>query len=141
MSITVNLDSVTDFGGVDADSDALLEKCFESHPAYVEARGHAKTVILGRKGSGKTAIFRTFQKLKDPTVFSYGHVFSDYPWHHHAKQKQIGVPQEHCYVNSWEYLIYISLCKILLNQDISQPWSDGAQSSMVTLEPGPKRVG
>lgn len=130
---TIDLDSVTDFGGIDADNDPLLDRCFESHKAYLDARSHAKTVILGRKGSGKTAIFRQFQKINDDNTYVAGHVFSDYPWHYHAKQKQIGVPEEHCFVNSWEYLIYITLSKILFTIDRSQPWSDTAMNKMVVL--------
>jgi hypothetical protein len=129
----LDLDSVIDFGGIDADNDPLLDRCFESHKAYLDARSHAKTVILGRKGSGKTAIFRQFRKIDDASTFAAGHVFSDYPWHYHAKQKQIGVPDEHCFVNSWEYLIYITLSKIIFTLDNSQPWSDAAKEQMELL--------
>jgi hypothetical protein len=108
-SMRVNFDSVIDFGGIDADADPLLEQCFESHQAYIDARSHARTVILGRKGSGKTAIFRNLLKIKESNTFSVGHLFSEYPWHHHAKQRQTGVPDEHCFVNSWEYLIPTAL--------------------------------
>lgn len=132
--MTLNLDAVMDFGGIDADSDPLLDKCFENHQAYIDARSHSKTVILGRKGSGKTAIYRRFQKINDPLTHVAGHVFSDYPWHYHAKQRQIGVPEERCFVNSWEYLIYITLAKTILTSDTSQPWSDDAMSGMITLE-------
>lgn len=131
--MSLNLDAVMDFGGIDADSDPLLDKCFESHQAYIDARSHSKTVILGRKSTGKTAIFRRFRKIDDPQTHVAGHVFNDYPWHHHAKQKQVGVPEERCFVNSWEYLIYITLARTLLTSDNSQPWSDDAMNGMITL--------
>jgi hypothetical protein len=130
---SIDLDNVTDFGGIDADNDPLLDSCFQTHKAYIDARSHAKTVILGRKGSGKTAIFRQFKKISDANTYSAGHVFSDYPWHYHARQKQIGVPEEHCFVNSWEYLIYIALAKVIFTIDDSQPWSNAAMENMVML--------
>ena len=129
----VDLDAVIDFGGIDADTDPLLDKCFEDHRAYIDARAHDKTVILGRKGSGKTAIFRKFKNINDSSIHVAGHVFSDYPWHHHAKQKQVGVPEESCFSSSWEYLIYITLAKLLFSHDDSQPWSQGAVGCIKNL--------
>lgn len=128
-----SFDNVTGFGGIDADTDPLLDNCFETHKAYMDARSHAKTVILGRKGSGKTAIFRQFRKIEDTNTHVVGHVFSDYPWHHHAKQKQAGVPEEHCFVSSWEYLIYVALAEILFHRDKSQPWSSDAKEHMTVI--------
>ena len=132
--MAVNFDVVTAFGGIDADNDPLLDRCFETHRAYLDARSHSKTVILGRKGSGKTAIFRQFVKIADGLTHSSGHVFSDYPWHYHAKQRQTGVPEEHCYVNSWEYLIYIALAKLLLREETTQSWSAATTHHIAILK-------
>ncbi len=130
----IDLSKVKNFGAIDADTDPLLDEAFETHEAYLQAKNHEKYVIVGRKGSGKTAIYRRLTQDESHDSFSYGHVFSDYPWHHHSKQAQEGVPQEQCFVQSWEYLINITLAKILLNKDQSQPWSDGAMKDMATLE-------
>jgi hypothetical protein len=104
------------FGGTDADEDSLLLQSFEDHPSYIEILTHEKFCIVGRKGSGKTAIFKKLLTNKAYNVFSFGHTFTDYPWYHHDKQRKIGVPEEQCYVHSWTYLCLISLAKILLNQ-------------------------
>lgn len=112
----LDFDKVADFGGIDADSDQLLDQCFEDHKAYLDARGHQRTVILGRKGSGKTAIFRRLTRIKSEDVCVSGHLFSDYPWHHHSKQKEVGVPDEQCFVSSWEYLIYVTMAKLVLSR-------------------------
>jgi hypothetical protein len=49
---------VARFGGIDADADELLKNCFQDHPAYLSALNHARFVIVGCKGSGKTAIYK-----------------------------------------------------------------------------------
>jgi len=131
MSILTSVDS---FGGIDADTDQLLDACFETHDAYRAVLSHQKYLILGRKGSGKTAIFRKLIRANGSNVFSYGHTFSDYPWHYHDKQKKIGVPNEQCFLHSWEYLIYMTLAKVFLNVDQSQPWSDRAAQEVSALE-------
>jgi hypothetical protein len=125
---------VTNFGGIAADVDELLRECFQDHPAYVAARNGAKFLVIGRKGSGKTAIYQKLILEKKPDYFSFGHTFDDYPWPHHDLQAQVGVPEERRYVHSWKYLILMTLSKILLNQDQSQPWNEGSQEAMGQLE-------
>ena len=130
----VTLFEVDSFGGIDADTDQLLDECFENHDAYRAVLNHQKYLILGRKGSGKTAIFRKLIRTHAYNIFSFVHTFSDYPWHHHEKQKKAGVPNEQCFLYSWEYLIYMSVAKILLNMDNSQPHSDVAAQEMSVIE-------
>lgn len=130
----INLDAVKNFGAVDADTDPLLDQSFENHPAYISAKTHDRYVIIGRKGSGKTAVFRRLTENTSYDSIGFGHVFSEYPWHHHAKQVAIGVPEEQCYLSSWEYLINLTLAKILLNEDQSQPWSDESLRDSALLE-------
>jgi hypothetical protein len=122
----LDLTSIQNFGAIDADEDALLRECFQDHPAYTAAKGHERFLVIGRKGSGKTAIFKRFITERDPGLFAYGHTFDDYPWHYHDLQASAGVPEERRYIHSWRYLILMSLAKILLNVDQSQPWAEGA---------------
>lgn len=130
----MDLLSAPNFGAIDADADELLRGCFQDHPAYLEARDLERFLILGRKGSGKTAIFKRFITERQPLVFAYGHSFDDYPWQHHDLQAQTGVPEERRYVHSWKYLILIGLAKVLLNNDQSQPWDERAFASLAALE-------
>lgn len=88
------LDDIPNFGAVDADEDALLRECFQTHPAYLMAKAHKQWLVLGRKGTGKTAIFKRLITERLPTHFAYGHTFDDYPWEHHDLQAQYGVPEE-----------------------------------------------
>lgn len=130
----VNLDAVENFGGIDADEDALLRECFQDHPAYLAAKSHDRWLVIGRKGSGKTAIFKRLITERTFDRFAYGHTFDDYPWEHHDLQAQVGVPEERRYFHSWKYLVLMSLSKILLNQDQSQPWSEESAEALGGLE-------
>lgn len=125
---------VPNFGGTDADSDDLLEQAFQDHEAYSEAIAHRKPLVVGRKGSGKTAIYRKIIRTREHDVFAYGHTFSEYPWHHHNLQGMVGVPEEQRFTHSWRYLILLTLAKILLNQDGSQPWSEEALEELDKIE-------
>jgi hypothetical protein len=84
--------SVDHFGAIDADNDELLFTCFEDHEAYLDLLAQRKFLVIGRKGSGKTAIFKQMITARAPEFFCFGHTFSDYPWHHHDLQARIGIP-------------------------------------------------
>ena len=130
----MRLHEIEDFGGIDADEDALRGECFQNHGAYLDAIAHRRFLIVGRKGSGKTAIFRRIITERRDDYFSFGHTFEDYPWAHHDLQAQSGVPEERRYIPSWKYLILLSLGKILLNQDQGIPWDDQSMESLGRLE-------
>ncbi len=132
--MAIQLSTVQSFGSTDAEADSLLQECFQSHSAYVDAIKHQRFLILGRKGTGKTAIFKKIIQTRDSTFFSFGHTFLDYPWEHHRLQGLIGVPEELRFTQSWVYLILMTTAKVLLNQDNSQPWSDGMVDDLDRLE-------
>jgi hypothetical protein len=129
----MELSQVQTFGAAEADNDDLLLDCFEDHEAYLKARAHEKFLIVGRKGSGKTAIFKKLVSEQAWNQFCHGHSFSDYPWFHHDKQRKTGVPDSECFRYSWEYVILVSVAKILINDD-AQPWSDESLEAMSRLE-------
>lgn len=113
------IETIKSIGGIDADTDELLMQCFQNHESFQTILNFEKFIVLGRKGTGKTAIFKKFLNYKAHDYFSFGHTFSDYPWHHHDKQAKVGVPEFDKYTHSWKYLILMTLSKILLNYDQS----------------------
>ncbi|MFU8811885.1 MAG: hypothetical protein ACNA78_02895, partial [Balneolaceae bacterium] len=96
------LNEAENFGAIDADNDSLLYKSFEDHQAFDQILDHKSFLIVGRKGAGKTAIFKKLLTLHDPQIFTFGHTFSDYPWHHHAFQARVGIPDFDKYTHSWK---------------------------------------
>lgn len=110
------LRDVQTFGGIDASSDRILLQAFEDHSAYKAALDFSRPIILGRKGAGKSAVFKKITSDDRDEVASSGFTFSDYPWEHHGQQKQSGVPVEECYRESWKYFISLMLCKLILKR-------------------------
>jgi hypothetical protein len=128
------LKDITTFGGIDADADDLLDQVFQDHKAYKEAIEHKKFLIVGRKGSGKTALFRRITTPNAATYLAHGMTFADYPWGLHKAMGSEGVPEEQRYQASWTYLILISLAHMLLNKDQSQPWDNRSQDHLSKIE-------
>jgi hypothetical protein len=128
------LTSVEDFGAIDADNDELLSSCFEDHEAYRDLLNRKRFLITGRKGSGKTAIFKKMITTRSADFFCFGHTFSDYPWHHHDLQARIGIPDFDKFTHSWKYLILMTASKIVLNYDQSLPISSETMDYMLRIE-------
>lgn len=107
------------FGDIAAESDQILLDTFHDHESYFDLRDHKKFLIIGRKGSGKSAIFRKI--LSDcsqrENSFAAGLNLDNYPWPYHSRMAEAGVPAENRFTPSWEYLILIQLCKIVATQD------------------------
>ena len=113
----VNLQAAENFGGIAADDDPILIDAFEEHEAYLGARDFKTSIIIGRKGSGKTAIFKKIQSTKSHDNFSIGLTFRNYPWDHHNLQKQSGVSTEECYRGSWVYFICLCAASIVMEDE------------------------
>jgi hypothetical protein len=128
------LSSIEHFGAIDADNDDLLFTCFEDHEAYLDLLSQKKFLIIGRKGSGKTAIFKQMLTVHENDFFCFGHTFSDYPWHHHDLQARIGIPDFDKFTHSWKYLLLMTLSKIILNYDQSLPLDDLSMDYMTRIE-------
>lgn len=126
--------SIKDFGNIDANLDDLLDKCFEEHIAFKQLKEFSKFIVIGKKGSGKTAIFRKLLKTSSYNTFCEGYNLTDYPWHHHALQAKVGVPDSEKFIQSWKYLLLISISKLLLNKDQSVPFDGDSLESMKILE-------
>lgn len=126
--------NVTTFGAIDADNDEILFDAFEEHEAIDSLLNFQRFLIVGRKGSGKTAIFKKLLDTRNFDFFSFGHTFSDYPWHHHDKQARTGIPSRDKYTHSWKYLILLTLSKIVLNHDSSIPFDEESMSRTITVE-------
>ncbi len=106
------LREITSFGKVEAEDDAVLDYFVE-----MNVTEHIDTsdtfLVLGRKGSGKTALFRFFTEKKQLDCSSALNL-NGYPWKIHEKIKDNGVEHVESYVASWKYLIAVEFAKIIV---------------------------
>lgn len=99
-----------DFGRLDAEADANLESYFVDTGVLTRLQRGEKSYVIGRKGSGKTAIFRLTSpaRLKVP-VLSLD--FNEYPWEAHRRIREEGMVAESVYVASWRFMFLEAICK------------------------------
>lgn len=102
---------------VSSEDDVDLMNYFLNTPQIRELIETQKWMVLGRKGTGKTAIYRYFQSTKylnNGKKITIGLNFKDYPWPIHKLYKETMEGEINAYFKSWTYLITIqSLTKLI----------------------------
>lgn len=95
-----------DLGRLDAESDSRLSEYFvETGAAERVAKG--KQLVLGRKGSGKTALFVHLKAKLDATVVDLD--LTDYLFSTHKSLRESGVAETSAYTTAWKLLIYVAI--------------------------------
>lgn len=99
-----------DFGRVDAEGETNLSEYFVDTGVLSRLVSGRKQFVIGRKGSGKTALFSlaTEEKLKRPVIKLD---FADYAWEAHKKIREGGLSSESSYVASWRFTFLMSVCQ------------------------------
>jgi len=105
------LSSISDFGSIDAESDSKLLDYFIESPQLDALKSYRKGIVIGRKGSGKTAIYRYLLHIKNSS--SSALLFRDYPWKIHDKFVSQYASATESYINSWTFLFYIETIKVI----------------------------
>lgn len=108
------LRKLTSFGDIAAEDDAVLEY-FLKTPAVKEILDGKILLVLGRKGSGKTALVRHFTE-GETGLNSRSLTLGQYPWKVHEQRADSSVSEVDAYVESWRYLIATQIAALLLAQ-------------------------
>lgn len=100
------------FGDVAAEDDAVLDY-FLTTAAVENIKQNETFLVLGRKGTGKTAIVRHFTEGPEHSN-SRSLNLRGYPWNIHAQRVDRGVSEIEAYVSSWRYLIALEFASMVL---------------------------
>lgn len=102
---------IENFGSIDAESDKRLLNYFIKTDSLERVLNYKKSIIVGRKGSGKTALYKYIENSIDN---SKGLLFKDYPWRVHDEYRNSIVSEQESFVSSWLFLIYIEFIKLIV---------------------------
>ena len=74
-----------------------------------------KSFVIGRKGSGKTAINEyLFNTKNDENIFANQLSFTDFPYNLLYRLNDANYSQKSEYISIWKYIIYSSICEMML---------------------------
>lgn len=98
-----------DFGRVDAESETNLAEYFVDTGVFARLQNGRKQFVVGRKGSGKTALFilATEARLARPVIQLD---FNDYAWESHKQIQEGGLSAESTYTGSWKFTFLMAIC-------------------------------
>jgi RHS repeat-associated protein len=112
MEVGITLRNLKSFGDVAAEHDAVLDYSLTTE-AVERLRIGTAFVVLGRKGSGKTALVRHFAEGQTGQL-SKALNLRRYPWSLHASRVDSGASSIEAFVSSWRYLIAIEVAALVL---------------------------
>ncbi|KIP52866.1 P-loop ATPase, Sll1717 family [Leucobacter komagatae] len=95
-----------DFGRLDAEQDENLLDYFVAG-GQADAVMGGKYLVVGRKGSGKTALFRYVEAEAKHIIVPMD--LKDYAFQAHPKLTDAGVPEAFAYTTSWRFSIGIAM--------------------------------
>ncbi|ATD06867.1 hypothetical protein SIO17_07435 [Pseudoalteromonas piscicida] len=105
------LEKIYDSWMLEADDES--GRLFYEPPWLKRVKDGKAIFLIGRKGTGKTAIVEHIKSLKINSCSKHL-TFSDYPIENLRGYSDINAPSGFQYTLLWELLIYSSLCKLLL---------------------------
>lgn len=123
------ISEITEFGRIDAESELQLADFFVRTDAYMRIEDQQHIVVVGRKGTGKTAIYRALlqRSARFNNTHAVGLQFRNYPWQAHAEVEDTRVARVERYTESWQFLILVELAKLVLLSPRFMPRTDQAQ--------------
>lgn len=121
-----------DFGGIDAESDDRLHDYFVTTPYVRYALHGRKTNFVGRKGSGKSALFRQIPTLVSKSTSPGRLVLSltpdQYAWSALKSYEEQGILGDQAHANVWKLTIALELALALTRSEFS--FSSGTREQL-----------
>lgn len=93
------------------------EKYFFNSTEVNSILNDGKCYVIGRKGSGKSAICEYLIKKKEHNYFSTKLSFKNFPFNelYHLDNQKYTPPNQ--YITLWKYLIYSHICRLMVNNE------------------------
>lgn len=86
---------------------------FYAVPGVADLQDGTTCFVVGRKGSGKTAIAEHVRGLTGPTVFSRSLSFKSFPIKELYALKDAGFSSSSEYITLWKMVIYTAVCDMM----------------------------
>jgi hypothetical protein len=102
---------------VSAETDKDLQEYFFHTPEINKIIESDHWLVLGRKGTGKTAIYKYLDSAEPNTINDFHTIslnFKDYPWPAHKLYKESLAGELTAYQKSWKFLFIVKLISKLI---------------------------
>ncbi|MBE6068052.1 MAG: hypothetical protein E7211_10235 [Clostridium lundense] len=111
--------SKVDLGEDEAEQDERLKEYFLKTQSYINAFNGTKTIVIGRKGSGKSAIFTLLRyELEESDALVVQITPDQYSWSALKDYEEQGILPEQAHTNAWKLTILYSIIWKLNDQGL-----------------------
>ncbi len=88
---------------------------FYEFDGFEEIRSGLRSIVIGRKGSGKTSIAETLVRAarEDSKILACVLSFKDFPFNFLYEFKDTNFPKPSHYITLWKFLVYSNVCFLL----------------------------
>lgn len=111
-----------DLGGIDAESDTRLADYFINTPYVDSVTVGRRTLFLGRKGAGKSAVFGQLERIVKEAGAQYTRVVKitpdQYAWSALRDYTEQGILPEQAHANAWKLTLAIEIAGCLADDDV-----------------------
>ncbi|MBF5038950.1 hypothetical protein INP77_05540 [Methylophilus sp. 13] len=76
-----------------------------------------KYFVIGRKGAGKTALSEYFNRQNKFDIFAEKLSFKNFPFNQLYSNKNLKYTAPNQYITLWKYLIYSTICRLMLKNE------------------------
>lgn len=90
--------------------------------------------VIGRKGSGKTAVAEHISSLRDSNVFVRSLSFKNFPFNELYKLSDSGFRSPSQYTTIWKYIIYSAVCSLMAESAAIDPEVSKELSKYYTID-------
>lgn len=111
-----------------------LERYFYHIDLIRPVENGARCYIIGRKGTGKTAICEYLDKIREPNKFSCKLTFKNFPFNDLYSLTNMSYRPPNQYITLWKYLIYSSIAKLLVDNENIAPTLRGKLEKIYNRE-------
>jgi hypothetical protein len=94
-----------------------------------------RSYVIGRKGTGKTAISQFIDAFKDPNIFTEKLSFKHFPFNELYGLKNSGYTAPNQYITLWKYIIYSHICKMMARNQAIPNEVQGPLQKLYAPEP------
>ena len=116
--MTVDISGISSVGTIDAETDFQLDY-FVPSTTWTNVRAGARPIVVGRKGTGKTALQLALREEAriNSQVFTTALAFRDYPWAVHNSIFDSTVAGKWRYQETWLFLVLVELAKLVVGEN------------------------
>lgn len=117
-SMSAPIENVKSLGSTNSDVEFDV-RFFVTSSAWENVRQRKRSIIIGRKGTGKTAIRRALEAegAESSTIHTTSLSFSDYPWRAHYQITDDNAGARTRYKETWMFLLLVEMAKQLASKD------------------------